>query len=651
MRASTFLLYLTTLIPSIIATPIADWPNENEALNVLEERASTFAITGVPGNVYPRLEVRQMASQQPNQFTLLLLGMQQFMAQPQANQLSYYQIAGIHGVPRVNWDGVGQCASCSGTDGYCTHNSVLFPAWHRAYMALFEQEFMAAVNTIAASFTNAAQKSAMQAAASTMRFPYWDWAAIPPSGGPNLPAIVSNKYVNVTNPNGAVTQIINPLFRHDFQSTSDLVYSPFVTWNVTLRYPSSNTPTAFSVEANATAAFDNIRSSLQDQIYQMFSTCTDYLHFSNDDAGSSTTTCSNSLEAIHNTVHDVAGGGTSTTSGGHMTYLSEASFDPIFWLHHMNVDRFFALWQAIHPNSYGASQVASGATWTIAQGSTQNANSPLTPFHRDTTGDFWTTNLVRNWSTTFHYTYPEFADSNGSPAAINSYINKLYGPSATATAGSSKRTVEVLADADIVPRAAFAEPTAAPSPAPEPEFAPVLSERAANGRLASNGSSYQYVANIKTSRYSLDGSYNIYLFLGNPTSENPASWVLDRNLIGTQGIFSQPGMDMTNMDPNVVVSGSIPLTRALTAKLSGGLLGSLAETVVAPFLAQALEWRIQGPDGSSVDPNTVPSFEVSVIASTSTQPASAAELPVWSVPTVLETVTHGKPGGLNASAS
>ena len=375
MKSSALLLYLSTLIPCTFTKPVATVPHASEALQLLEERASTFAITGVPGTVYPRLEIRQMFDQRPNQFTLLLLALQQFQAQPQSNQLSYYQIAGIHGVPRQNWDGVAQGPQSSGTDGYCTHDSVLFPAWHRAYLALFEQEFMTIVNSIAASFTNAAQRATMQSAASQMRFPYWDWAAQPPSGRPTLPLVVSSQYINVTQPNGSTAQILNPLYTQKFASTSGLVYSPFVNWPYTLRYPNSDAASATSVEANATSAFENIRASLQDQIYQLFSTCTDYLHFSNDDAGSSSTSCSNSLEGIHNTVHDVAGGGTSTISGGHMTYLSEAAFDPIFWLHHMNVDRFFALWQAINPNSYGASQVAPHSTWTIAQGSNQNADS------------------------------------------------------------------------------------------------------------------------------------------------------------------------------------------------------------------------------------------------------------------------------------
>lgn len=35
-----------------------------------------------------------------------------------------------------------------------------------------------------------------------------------------------------------------------------------------------------------------------------------------------------------------------------MAYPEVASFDPIFWLHHAQVDRVFAMWQALNPDSY-----------------------------------------------------------------------------------------------------------------------------------------------------------------------------------------------------------------------------------------------------------------------------------------------------------
>lgn len=246
----------------------------------------------------------------------------------------------------------------------------------------------------------------------------------------------------------------------------------------------------------------------------------------------------------------------------------------------------------------------------------------LTPFHKDTTGDFWTTNAVQNWSTTFHYTYPEFADSDGSAAAIRSYVNNLYGPSATATAGSSKRT----AAPEPVENVARAVPTSSVA--------------------ASNGSLYQYVANINTTRYALNGSYSVYLFMGEPASEDPSTWLLAENLIGTQGIMAQP-----NMTANVVVAGSIPLTRSLTAQVACGALSSLSEADVIPFLQKNLEWRISGPEGNNRLPSTVPDFIIAVVASTATVPEDSSCFPVYSQFIELTEITHGKNGGANITSS
>jgi tyrosinase len=594
---------------------------EDAAAEIKKRQSSVVPTTGPPGtSIYPRLEIRQMQSSQPDQFTLLILGLQAFQALAQDNATGYYQIAGIHGVPRVDYNGVGQCSSCGGTDGYCTHDSVLFPAWHRVYVALFEQQFLAVVNQVADSFPDA-NRTRMQQAASTMKWPYWDWAAPPASGSPCLPESVSGRTITITGPSGPKT-LNNPLFRHYFPDTSGLYYSPFVDWKYTLRYPNSDDASASSVEQNCTGAFDNIRPSIQDQVYQLFSTCSDYLHFSNDDAGSSSTSCSNSLEGIHNTIHTTAGGpGSSSTSGGHMTYLSLAGFDPIFFLHHCNVDRLFAMWQSQWPDAYGASQVAPHSTWTIAQGSTQDADSPLEPFYKDTNGSFWTTNEVRNWNTTFHYTYPEFSDSDGSQGAIANYINKLYGPSASATAGSSKRTA-----------------------APESGTAHVQGRQILAGLLAENGSLYQYVANIKTPRYALNGSYQVFLFNGAPQTEEPSTWIHDPNLIGPMGVFAQPDM----MDHNTIAGGSIPLTRTLSKIVGSGLLGSLLETLVAPFLAENLQWRVAANNGTAVDPGTIPGFELAVFASTASQPGDN-ELPVWSEFMPLMEVTQNKAGGSNTT--
>jgi tyrosinase len=311
-----------------------------------------------------------------------------------------------------------------------------------------------------------------------------------------------------------------------------------------------------------------------------------------------------------------------------MSILSTAAFDPVFWLHHCNVDRLFAMWQAVYPNSYGGSQVAPASTWTIAKGTTQNANSPLTPFHRDASGNFWTTTLVRNWKT-FKYTYPEFANSDGSTAAIKNYINNLYGPNASATAGSSKRN-------------------ALPAPAPAASSATTSAAAAATDDptplVAQNGSLYQYVANVQTPRYALESSYTIYLFHNDPATEDPAEWVLDSNLIGPIGVLAS-----SNMNSDLLIVNSVPLTRTLSDQVAAGALPSLAEALVVPYLEQSLKWRIVGSSGSIIDPDSLDGFLVSVYASTASQPASDSELPTWSAFIPLAQITENKAGGADPS--
>lgn len=66
-----------------------------------------------------------------------------------------------------------------------------------------------------------------------------------------------------------------------------------------------------------------------------------------------------SLEKIHDNIHVYTGG------DGHMGDPNVAGFDPIFFLHHCNVDRILALWQAINYDSYVPESTANDGTWTL----------------------------------------------------------------------------------------------------------------------------------------------------------------------------------------------------------------------------------------------------------------------------------------------
>ncbi|CAK4011381.1 tyrosinase precursor like [Lecanosticta acicola] len=615
---------------------------------ILEERQSSAIILSGPGDtvVRTRLEIRQMKDNEPDQYTLLVLALEQWMAQPQSSPTSYYGISSIHGVPRQDWDGVTQCASCTGADGYCPHDSVLFPAWHRSFVALFEQEFLMVVKNIANSYPAGDERDRMVNAANVMRWPYWDWAAHPPAGRSTLPKVVSDYTVTVNAPSGPRTLEPNPLFRFDYQDNSGMYYSPFTTWTRTYRYPTSNGRDAISNTQSCINAFENVRQSLQDQIYQLFTSCNDYLQFSNDDATHSSTQCKSSLESIHDTVHVTAGGPGGSVSGGHIGYLMLSAFDPLFWLHHCNVDRLFAMWQTINPNSYGASQQAPHSTWTIAQGSTQDQNSPLKPF-RKTSSTFWTTNDVQDW-TVFQYTYSEFADSDGSADAISNYINQLYGPNANAAAGSSKRDLADDITANVNGIAADVNGITGNVDGVISNVANGLDGALPENPLrACNGSSYEYYCNIETPRYALNGSYGVFLFSGQPASENPADWIMDQNLIGPLLVLAQDGM--TNH--NIITSGSIPLTRTLQSIVgtNSGLLAGLTEALVVPYLRENLQWRIAGPGGECVEPSSLPGFVVSVVASTAAPSDDKSKLPVLSEFVSLLDVTQGLGGGMNST--
>lgn len=147
-----------------------------------------------------------------------------------------------------------------------------------------------------------------------------------------------------------------------------------------------------------------------------------------------------SFESPHNIVHDVVGCGNGT-----MLDLNWAAFDPIFMLHHANVDRLIALWQAIYPNSSIFAIVDYEDSIYGTAGGNVSANTPLKPFYQ-TDGNFFTSNTAKDIST-FGYTYPELQPASNSGTVtqnelssyVKSQVNALYsGGSAPLRATQSK---------------------------------------------------------------------------------------------------------------------------------------------------------------------------------------------------------------------
>ena len=53
---------------------------------------------------------------------------------------SFFQIAGIHREPWTAWNRIQPGNDSENLQaGYCSHSSILFPTWHRAYLMMLEQ--------------------------------------------------------------------------------------------------------------------------------------------------------------------------------------------------------------------------------------------------------------------------------------------------------------------------------------------------------------------------------------------------------------------------------------------------------------------------------------------------------------------------------
>ena len=137
--------------------------------------------------------------------------------------------------------------------------------------------------------------------------------------------------VTVTTPNGTGT-IPNPLFSYQFHplGVTDLPDAPWSAWPSTLRYPTSTAPDAQSQTGLLSQALDNLRLNLRDRVYVQLTTATNYTQFSNEGWYPNQSPNYDSLESIHDEIHNTVGG----PNYGHMSAIPYSAFDPIFWLHH-----------------------------------------------------------------------------------------------------------------------------------------------------------------------------------------------------------------------------------------------------------------------------------------------------------------------------
>lgn len=208
---------------------------------------------------------------------------------------------------------------------YCSHGQETFPGWYRAYLT----EFEVALRTADIELGGDGQ----------LGLPYWDWLS-----NPTFPSIIRDHFSGDL-PTGFLPE----------NEEADRV-----AWN---RRNSDR-----RIRRNLLA------SNLLSQVDACLSVEEHWRH------ASMRWTRGFSLESPHNSVH--------VSCGFPMTSVAYAAFDPVFWLHHANVDRIYQAYLDRHDDSESEFQ-AMQQRLERERGEENRFDAPLEPFRHPRTGELF----------------------------------------------------------------------------------------------------------------------------------------------------------------------------------------------------------------------------------------------------------------------
>jgi tyrosinase len=306
-------------------------------------------------------------------------------------------------------------------------------------------------------------------------------------------------------------------------------------------------------------------AATRDKVYYLIARQTEYAPFSNTGYPAELRNGSyDSIESIHNQIHGMVGG------SGHMAYIPFSAFDPIFWLHHCNIDRLFAIWSAINPDSYVVPQVNDIGTYAEGPGATEDVNTPLWPFRRDSQGRFHTAATARN-TKSFGYSYPEIVDWGVTTTQLASNVRltfkALYNPTGTLDTRSVSRIMRRAGAQQVV----------------------------------------DWFVNLSVKR-NLDTPISINFFLGDPPVSS-ADWATASNLIVSQMVL--PDVTLSKAAPPALAQ--IPLSRSIQGAQKSGKLNGTDESTIRSFLKTNLHWTVSNSNGQIIEPTKLTDLQISVV--------------------------------------
>ncbi|CAG7938948.1 unnamed protein product [Penicillium olsonii] len=386
---------------------------------------------GINRKVFVRQNIDEWSSKKTNkkQVDLFILALARLQKLDPKERISYFQIAGIHGQPFARWDDPSPEPM---KNGYCFHSHVIFPIWHRPYVFLFEHVlYDIMVNDIIPQFPEDRQDGWREQAES-WRLPFWDWAR-----NGRVPDLAKYPTITVPKPEGGTVRIDNPLFQFRMPTDQPMRSEGVGTENTwqddaeqedyknfgnaigTSRWPDEDDQNPNSegwrhgvVNNRKVADAFNSHEGYNDKnhgpaaemVYRLLTVPMDYTTFASTNPTSKDQNVEEDLniEYIHNNIHGWAG------DAGHMGNVPVAAFDPLFFLHHCNIDRLFAIWQALNPDKWLDNVHGDNATIRDSHGKEQAVNdqTPLQPFRKDEDGSYWSPEGVRH-TPNLGYSYPE----------------------------------------------------------------------------------------------------------------------------------------------------------------------------------------------------------------------------------------------------
>ncbi|KAJ6788102.1 hypothetical protein PWT90_05055 [Aphanocladium album] len=338
----------------------------------------------------PRRSIVDLHSAGGPQWDLYIQALRAMQAANATDPESYFQVSGIHGKPFIEYDKTGPKTTEALWAGYCPHGQILVE--HAKQIAVTYPEEL---------------RARYIEAADTLRTPFWDWgadAAVPQSTVPQTLRI------NVTE-NGKVEakDVENPL--HTFKFSQNILNGEFGEFDKEGRaqiYRCNQPNMSYPETANELIR----RRSYKHLLYNAFTKSSDFKQFATMDSSGI------SLEGIHGGIHwDGA-------CQSQFLQLEFTGFDPLFMLHHANVDRLWAYWEAMHPDQrLFSGEYPSKGLWSTPVNATITTRSPLLPFRRSET-EFHTPESVQSIHD-LGYSYPGLEHREKNPDQRREEVTRI----------------------------------------------------------------------------------------------------------------------------------------------------------------------------------------------------------------------------------